>query len=159
MPAKHWSTDTYSVRERFGTGVILLATAYVAVIYAVFGALKASWELPTAIVGYLLWVGACQATLGRRFSPRAISALAGGLLSVGWTVWMTQGSVRYPAFALALVPTFVIGLFFGYASGAIDASLFLVHDFIRDTLGAKRRESESLRAAMGETPSESPFDD
>lgn len=159
MPAKHWSTDTYSVRERFGIGVILLATAYVAAIYGVFGAFKASWQLPTVIVGYLVWVGACQAIFGRRVSPRTVSALGGGVLSVAWTVWMTLSTAHYPAFTWALVPTFMVGMLFGYCAGAIVASLFLVHDAIGASLGARRREREALRAAMGETPSESPFDD
>lgn len=140
-------------------GVILLATAYVAVIYALFGALGKSWHLPTAIACYLVWIGGCQALLGRLISPRVVSAVAGGVATVVWTLWLTYDRAHYPAFSGALIPAFMVGMLFGYCAGAIVASLFLIHDAIGASLGARRREREALRAAMGETPSESPFDD
>ena len=160
MPTKHWSTDTHSVRERFGMGVVLLATVYVAILFAGFRAMDFGWRAPVFITGLAVWVGLCQ-VLARRWSrPRTVSVLAGIAFFGGWPAyaWATGdhpiGYLRW-----MLISAAISGTAMGYFAGVLDASLFLIHDWLRDTLRAKRDEREALQAAMGETPRESPWDE
>lgn len=160
MPAKHWSTDTHSVRERFGMGVVLLATVYTAALFALFRAWDAPWTVPVYLAGVAVWVAVCQVLARRLNRPRAVSVVAGVTYVGAWPVllFITSG---YPIGHLGWMAfgSVVSGSLLGYFFGALDASLFLVHDWLRDTLRAKREEREALRAAMGETPRESPWDE
>lgn len=165
MPTHPWSDDAPSpeaeppTRKRFGLGALLLAMAYVAVVFAVFGAVGARWQTATLFLACVSWVGICRVMLTSFASPMVVSAVAGGLFTVAWTICVTYHKARYPAFAMALVPTFMLGTIVGVAAGYINSCLSSAHEFLETLSGARRAEHEALRVAQGKPPRESPFDD
>lgn len=164
-PAKHWSTETHSVRERFSLGVIFVVTAYVAVALYVLQLLASPWYLTALCFGLSFFVGAAQLGLRRWERPRIVSVLAGTVYGAG--VFALLCFVEDPpmyippfiAYAVILVELLLAGGLVGWIAGIVNSSAFLLHDFARDSLRAKQVEREALMAANGEKPRESPFDD
>lgn len=160
MPAKHWSTDTYTVRERFGMGEILLATGYCAILFASAQFFGLPWQVPVGFAGMAVWVAVCQVVLRRWGRPRTVSVIAGCIYTFFWmlpsaTFWYgTAVFLIWLAFGPGLT-----GAVLGYMAGVFDASLFLIHDYFGQTFRAKRIEQEALRSSMGEATPESPWDE
>lgn len=163
-PAKHWSTETYSVHERFSLGVMMLAIVYASVLFAAFGAYNAPWPVPVFFAALLLLVAAAQFLLRDLNKPRSVSFVTGAVY-LGFCVMLLAflwGATLWAQMLAAFIGMPLVLLFgglLGYVAGAIDSSLFLFHDAIRDALRAKRVEREALLAANGQKPRESPFDD
>lgn len=160
MPPKHWSTDTFAVRERFGIGVVLLGTSYCAGLLVALRAINASPFLMFYVFGLIGLVAVAQAVGRSLATPRAVSVAAGALYTLACSFLIALASgYAVPPPGGALVITVMFGAGAGYVAGGFVASVFLVHDWMRATWGAKRREREALSAAVGKRPPESPWDD
>lgn len=163
---KHWSTDTYAVSERFGLGLMLLATVYVAGFFTGLRLLGATDGLAVFFAMLLAWVAIVQAWWGKWGRPRAASYTAGAVYFVAFSIWFGlvdgdgNGGFGWVAtFVLFGLPSAAMGAVCGYVAGAIVASLFLVYDYLSESFGATRKEREALERAIDSAPRESPWDE
>lgn len=166
-PAKHWSIETHSVRERFSLGVLGLAVTLAAACFAAlhamgFRAAAGEWFLPLQIWLFVLpvWVGLLQA-IGRRWRrPRLVAMLAGALYLIGslYVYMVIEQFTSWPPTKF-VIQFAIVGMFIGYLAGTVVSSIFLIDDWLRIAREAGRFEKEELLAAVGEKPRESPFDD
>ncbi|MEQ8846142.1 hypothetical protein [Botrimarina sp.] len=161
MPAKHWSTDTYSVTRRFGVGLMLLGTVYCVGLLVVLKAVRVGFPWSFYFLSALmLFVGVAQAALARLGSPRAVSMVAGAVFSSGWAVVVAGANGHlFLVDPTRLTAVACSGLLLGYVAGSIDASLFLVHDWLTLRRRLRDHAHESLDLTPGGKRRESPFDD
>lgn len=159
MPAKHWSAEPATVRQRFALGVILIATAYAAVLLGITEYFGMNWAFPAFVAGGCLWVGLAQALLYRLKKPRAVSMVAGLLYYGAWLLLVMRPFLNWTIAIEVLLSWTLLGSLLGYIAGILVSSIFLLNDLACDLILAKRIEEEALQKAMGESPASSPWDE
>jgi hypothetical protein len=132
----------YSFPRRFGMGTLLLATTLFAMLFAV---LQWARVRPEQLFFYALFVATVSlAQMVFERSPRWASVLAGGVylpLSM-MLIPMIRGRpvFREGDTGSTVVTWVLIGLFVGYAGGALIAGVFLASDFL-SRIVSRRQDS------------------
>lgn len=152
---KRWYADRYVVERRFGLGILLIASAYVAAVAAFFSALDTVLHLTypydfVYVVGLTVTVALGQVAIPKA-RPQLVSMLLGALFTVVWAMsmhyWM--GHFLNAALLYTAMPYALLGALAGYCTGVIAASMFLLSDLLNALWGGKE---------LAEDEGASPFD-
>ena len=124
------AAKTYAVPIRFGLGTILLATAMFAVFFAAMKWINAPVLFIVVLASYLACIALAQMIFQR--APRVASAATGVLFHLGFVVvmfWNDPSPTAGPVLRALFFYT-CFGALFGYVTGSLIASVFLVTDYL-----------------------------
>jgi hypothetical protein len=133
-PDENVRSRLYSAQRQFDLATILVATAAYASIFALLQFIRAPFGFAALAAAFIAFIAFAQAFLFQGNRPRLASALAGATFFVAAIVVarsLDASPTRRGHDITQYFPIVLIGMFWGYVTGTLIGSAFMVADILR----------------------------
>jgi hypothetical protein len=118
--------------RRFSIGTLMILIALFGILFAILKICNSPPFLFAIIGIYFVVIGASQAVLFKGKKPRTASIIVGGtfafVIYIIMSIWITHVPVAQLKTLKDVIIVIFLGCFFGYISGCLFASIFLVRE-------------------------------